>query len=259
MDATRPTASKVAEDSHSSEVFYVTELFEQIMIHVDMRTLLLAQRVDKHWSTIISTSKPLQQKLFFLPATRAQLIALNTIELGPIIWHPEDDKWWRATQPENRYNICKFSSKCFMTGTTHSSKPFQLAIYNPILFNMPKSNNPVLQHKIRSEPTSTVRPSWEKMLILQPPQPKKLMYFVDTRYSSCQYHAGARNFLAEGDAALLEVLSLAEQCLQEKYKSTHPECVCEIGGPGRNATMRLCAVAASPEDVEEFKVGELDT
>ncbi|PPJ54133.1 hypothetical protein CBER1_01078 [Cercospora berteroae] len=179
--------------------------------------------------------------------------------MGPTIWHPKDDKWWPATQPENRYNICKLSSKCYITGTTHSSKRFHLAIYNPILFNMPKSDRPVLQPKIRSDPDSAVRPSWEKMLILQPPQPKKLMYFVDTRYSSCQYHAGAQNFLAEGDAVLLDVLSLAEQCLQEKYKSTCPECVCEIGGPGQNATMRLCAIAASPEDIEAFKVGELDT
>lgn len=267
MDATRPTASKVAEDLHCSHAFYVTELFEQIMIHVDMRTLLLAQRVDKHWHMTISTSKPLQQKLFLLPATRAQLIALNTIELCPAVWHPDDDdkrpptQFGPATQPEDRYNICKLPGKCYTTGPYHPPRDFQLVVYNPIILNMPKSKYkpPVLQPKIRSVPDSTVRPSWEKMLIVQPPQPKKLMYFVDTRYSSCQYRAGARNFAAGGDAALLEVLSLAEQCLQERYKSTHPECVCEIRGPGQNATVRLGAVAASPEDVEAFKVGELDT
>ncbi|KAH7310355.1 hypothetical protein BKA65DRAFT_518931 [Rhexocercosporidium sp. MPI-PUGE-AT-0058] len=48
-----------------SRVFAIPELFEAILIQLSMRDLLLGQLVCTAWTRTISTSPPLQQKLFF--------------------------------------------------------------------------------------------------------------------------------------------------------------------------------------------------
>lgn len=45
----------------------VWELLEHMLFNLDMRTLLVSQRVCGLWYTVINRSKRLQQKLFFLP------------------------------------------------------------------------------------------------------------------------------------------------------------------------------------------------
>lgn len=47
--------------------FDTNELFEAILLEVPVKTLLLAQRTDRHWHDMISGTKKLQQKLFMLP------------------------------------------------------------------------------------------------------------------------------------------------------------------------------------------------
>ena len=50
-------------------VLGIPELFEQVLLQLDMRTLLTsAQRVCRHWHETISLSPLLQEKLFFRPA-----------------------------------------------------------------------------------------------------------------------------------------------------------------------------------------------
>lgn len=49
-------------------VLEVNELLEAILLGLDMKTLLLAHRVSRNWRANIGESKPLQKKLFFLPA-----------------------------------------------------------------------------------------------------------------------------------------------------------------------------------------------
>jgi hypothetical protein len=52
-------------------VFAIPELHDAIFLHVPPQDLLLsAQRVCKHWQTIITTSPLLQRTLFFLPGPR---------------------------------------------------------------------------------------------------------------------------------------------------------------------------------------------
>lgn len=63
-------------------VLATNELFEQILLELDMRTLLLAQRVDYRWYALINQSKSLQKKLFFIPATRQDLKKLNLLEMS---------------------------------------------------------------------------------------------------------------------------------------------------------------------------------
>jgi hypothetical protein len=48
-------------------VFLTTELVENILGHLPMRDLLLAQRVSRKWAGIIKKSLPMQQTLYFKP------------------------------------------------------------------------------------------------------------------------------------------------------------------------------------------------
>lgn len=49
----------------ASQVFNIVELLEGVLLHVDIKTLLLAQRVSKTWKATIAGSLKLQQTLFF--------------------------------------------------------------------------------------------------------------------------------------------------------------------------------------------------
>ena len=55
-------------------VFATTELLEDILMHIDMKTVLLAQRVNRKFNGVISSSPWLQKKLFMLPATIEEAI-----------------------------------------------------------------------------------------------------------------------------------------------------------------------------------------
>ncbi|KLU90779.1 hypothetical protein MAPG_10630 [Magnaporthiopsis poae ATCC 64411] len=57
----------------AATVFGTTELLEDILARVDIRTLLLSQRVSRTWYETIASSRPLQRQLFFL-AEHAQSI-----------------------------------------------------------------------------------------------------------------------------------------------------------------------------------------
>ena len=53
-----------------------TELLEHILLHLDMKTLLLAQRVSLRFHGVISGSTQLQKKLFFLWAPIEEAVKL---------------------------------------------------------------------------------------------------------------------------------------------------------------------------------------
>lgn len=63
----------MAEDSRKrAAVLAMPELLENILLRVDMRTLLIsAQRVCRHWHTLIRTSPLLQQALYLRAAAAA--------------------------------------------------------------------------------------------------------------------------------------------------------------------------------------------
>jgi len=55
---------------NTTKVLLIPELLEEILLHLDMATLLVsAQRVSTLWFDVISRSKRLQQALFFTPIT----------------------------------------------------------------------------------------------------------------------------------------------------------------------------------------------
>ncbi|KAK3691332.1 hypothetical protein LTR37_018693 [Vermiconidia calcicola] len=60
-------------------VLATTELLEAVLLELDMKTLLLAQRVSQRFRDVIKASPTLQMKLFFRPATIKQAIKLCDI------------------------------------------------------------------------------------------------------------------------------------------------------------------------------------
>ncbi|KAH8896356.1 hypothetical protein GQ53DRAFT_743572 [Thozetella sp. PMI_491] len=56
------------------EVMQTTELLEQILLHLDLRTLLTAaKRVNRHWENLISASPTVQKALFFQPCDASEV------------------------------------------------------------------------------------------------------------------------------------------------------------------------------------------
>ena len=53
-----------------------TELLEYILIHLDMKTLLLAQRVNRQFQSTINRNAKLQKKLFFVHASTKEAVEL---------------------------------------------------------------------------------------------------------------------------------------------------------------------------------------
>lgn len=53
--------------SAARAVLFTPELLEMILLHIDMKTLLLSQGVSKDWASIMASSLAIQQVLFFQP------------------------------------------------------------------------------------------------------------------------------------------------------------------------------------------------
>ncbi|KAK3691333.1 hypothetical protein LTR37_018694 [Vermiconidia calcicola] len=70
--ATGDTSTFVA----AAAVWTTTELLENILLHIDTKTLLLAQRVNHRFNGVIRSSGQLQKKLFFSHATTEEAIKL---------------------------------------------------------------------------------------------------------------------------------------------------------------------------------------
>lgn len=63
------------------DALHTAELLELILIGVDMRTLLVAQRVSRYWYESMKNSVRLQKKLFLIPATTKDIIELNIAKM----------------------------------------------------------------------------------------------------------------------------------------------------------------------------------
>ncbi|OQN97519.1 hypothetical protein B0A48_16672 [Cryoendolithus antarcticus] len=82
----------------AAKVFGVIELLEQILIDVDIKTLLLAQRVDRQWHRDINNSPKLRKALFFdFDHTRKHEHVLERAEnyqhINPLLNDPDQPGW----------------------------------------------------------------------------------------------------------------------------------------------------------------------
>lgn len=139
--------------------FSTNELFEQILLRLDTKTLLLSQRVASFWCIVIGKSKLLQKKLFLLPATKEDLAKINIIEAG--------------SGRGLNVNAVKVFKECNKVSES------EILVLNPLLLaqtavRYPLKDGPT-RRAVNREPVclfrnadSIYQPSWEKMLLLQP-------------------------------------------------------------------------------------------
>ncbi|KAH8896156.1 hypothetical protein GQ53DRAFT_852103 [Thozetella sp. PMI_491] len=114
------------------EVLQTNELLEQILLRLNLRTLLTAaQLVSRHWSTLISASPALQKALFFQPCTASEV---SEPRFNPLL--QEEFPYW-------------------LRSGTRTSRD-----------HLNKSN---LVRKPRDSPVTRPEASWRKMLPRQPP------------------------------------------------------------------------------------------
>lgn len=128
------------------------ELFEKVLLKLDIPSLLSAQAVNWQWFNFITGSTKLQQKLFNVPVeTIEQVVNLGLIQPEDIVL--VDDKFHELLAVLNTNVVeCTVSPR----GLTHySSGPIKLA-----------SN--VLPYTISANRGAS---SWESMFLYQPPKP----------------------------------------------------------------------------------------
>lgn len=65
----------------SEQVFSTPELHEAILLRLDMRDLLLAQRVSREWQAAIACSIKIQRKLFFASPTGGALVMMPLLSV----------------------------------------------------------------------------------------------------------------------------------------------------------------------------------
>lgn len=68
MNAFKAHDGQTSSFQATAAVLNITELIEGILIHVDLKTLLLAQRVSQKWNSVINKSIHIQRRLFMAPA-----------------------------------------------------------------------------------------------------------------------------------------------------------------------------------------------
>ncbi|KAI1122181.1 hypothetical protein F5Y10DRAFT_254641 [Nemania abortiva] len=85
------------------QVLQTAELLQEILLHLDMRSLLTAaQRVSRQWRELITTSPPLQRALYFKPVVRA---ASRPTTLNPLLVKIFR-LWFKPSRRHLRYAIC---------------------------------------------------------------------------------------------------------------------------------------------------------
>lgn len=131
--AQRPSLGRTNETRACYRVFNIPELLEKILIHLDMKTLLLAQRANKLLKDVIGSSAACQKALFFL----ADEVA-------------DENGEWRAANL-NPLLMVKFAA--ILTRSTDINEQTLKDLCSSL-------KGRALRHK---------HASWRKMLVTQPP------------------------------------------------------------------------------------------
>ncbi|KAL4982248.1 hypothetical protein BDW68DRAFT_182747 [Aspergillus falconensis] len=100
INAALTTKQSIAtlQSTGMEQVFLLPELLEAVLSHLPQRDLLLAQRVNRTWHDVISSSRLLQQRLFFQTTrSRMQLQEGFTVVFNPLLqcmfpaFYPDDE------------------------------------------------------------------------------------------------------------------------------------------------------------------------
>nr|OQO30502.1 hypothetical protein B0A51_01731 [Rachicladosporium sp. CCFEE 5018] len=77
--AAKEAAFHQAATTSGKALLNIIELLELLLTHLDLKTLLLSQRVSTTWNTTIAQSRVLQEKLFFRFKTGNHKDKVNTL------------------------------------------------------------------------------------------------------------------------------------------------------------------------------------
>lgn len=209
--ASQTTLGKMPAKSLSAaaQVLTTVELLEQILLRLDMKTLLLSQRVSLGWNAAISQSSMLNKKLFFKPAARKDLLELRMLEeeLHPnTLFNLEENLDSNISQVDmgKIWNVwCMGEEIRDIRGRFITFGDCETIVYNPLLLRQQfVAHNPFRLLQLReiprfmpldrpktmlesSTPMPEQRGSWDRMLLVQPSSMK-----VKTQLSGDQYEQG---------------------------------------------------------------------
>ncbi|KJX95619.1 hypothetical protein TI39_contig4100g00022 [Zymoseptoria brevis] len=145
--AQSPPSTSVAMSSAASNVFGTAELLELILLDVDMRTLLLGQRVSKDFNNTITSSPSLQEKLFFR-------VKRNTIVRGENPGDPEVNSLLCAR------DICEATGLVFLHVEVQRTLSVRYGLSMSIGFGT--------LMRIKALKDEDADGSWRRMLVVQP-------------------------------------------------------------------------------------------
>jgi hypothetical protein len=153
------------------------ELLDAVLQYVDIKTLLLAQRVSRHWKATITSSPQLQEALFLRPKTSGTTKHVcdwkgdELLHFGPMRGHT------KSTQTTLRQTFISITINPLLANE----------IYYQSLDSEPKRRG----QRLVLPPLGTFlrhpSGSWKSMFLTQPPTPSIVAVSIDT-----SHHHGLR-------------------------------------------------------------------
>ncbi|KAM0299239.1 hypothetical protein ACHAPM_008003 [Fusarium culmorum] len=139
--------------------FFVAELLESILLHLDMRTLLVsASPVCRYWATRIADSPKIQQALFFQPVSSVGAGRPESFTLNPLLV----EKFGRCFfDTEGKYT---YSRRAYSFLRLSWAPEGAIAKQGP-------PGSLTLEKSKRLEILTRSSSSWRRMLVSQPPPP----------------------------------------------------------------------------------------
>jgi hypothetical protein len=160
------------------------ELLDIVLQYVDIKTLLLAQRVSRHWKATITSSPQLQENLFLRPKTSNILSYVCEWQgddlqyFGPIKLYPSHQPTSRQTFTSITINPLLANEIYYQSLNTTPQRRGQRLVLPPL--------STFLRHSSGS---------WRSMFLTQPPTPSVVAVSIDTSH---RYGLGADiNFVEE--------------------------------------------------------------
>ncbi|KAK5715140.1 hypothetical protein LTR15_010557 [Elasticomyces elasticus] len=181
----------------SNAVLLTTELLENILHHLPMKDLLLAQRMSRKWQGVIGQSKRLQQQLFFTPKESG---SCWEFEAGD-----DEDESETAVQRGFRKITTAEHIERVKQGDPWV---YELGELNTLLF---RSDNFRLDERVEDGgyesfvspwcmPVWDKHASWRRMLITQPPAGRVNTDFdFEPAFYYCEQVSGGRTGVTAGD------------------------------------------------------------
>ncbi|KAH6961404.1 hypothetical protein HG530_005241 [Fusarium avenaceum] len=151
------------------QILFVPELLELILLHLDLKTLLVsASRVCHHWAATMAESPRIQQALFFQPVPSTAAERPEAFTLNPLL--------------VEKFGRCFFDIDRKYTYLRRADSFFRLpwAPEGATAEQGPARSLSVLEKTPRLENFTSSSSSWRRMLVSQPP-PLSLGYLkLDT-------------------------------------------------------------------------------